>query len=107
MGRLDKTMSTLRRAAQLALAARDAESYNEIYKLTVELLQAKRMLEEASSMDTLAETMIFHLRRSAGLFLAAGNTEEFARIQNTIGHLQELYGVVKGAERKKHNDRTA
>jgi hypothetical protein len=58
-------------------------------------------------MDNLrdAENTIFDLRKKADLFLQAGNTGEFARIQNTISHLQELYGAVKGAERK-NNDRT-
>jgi hypothetical protein len=60
-------------------------------------------------MDTLraAENTIFDLRKRAALFLEAGNTEQFSRIQITIAHLQELYGAVKGAERKKDNDRTA
>jgi len=43
-----------------------------------------------------AENTIFDLRKKADLFLQAGNTEEFDRIQITIGHLQKIYGAVKG-----------
>jgi hypothetical protein len=59
-------------------------------------------------MDTLRDTehTIFDLRKKADLFLQAGNTEEFNRIQTTIGHLQELYGAVTGVERED-NERTA
>ena len=53
-----------------------------------------------------AESMIFNLRKKADLFLQAGDTDKFNRIQATIGHLQELYGAVKGAGRK-NDDRTA
>jgi hypothetical protein len=53
-----------------------------------------------------AESMIFNLRKKASLFLQAGDTDSFNRIQSTITHLQELYGAVKGAERKQ-NDRSA
>lgn len=43
-----------------------------------------------------AEAMIYDLRKKADLFLQAGDTEAFNRIQSTIAHLQELYGAVKG-----------
>ncbi len=49
-----------------------------------------------------AEAVIFDLRKKASLFLQAGDTDSFNRIQSTIAHLQELYGAVKGAERKDH-----
>lgn len=60
-------------------------------------------------MDSLrdAENTIFDLRKKAALFLRAGDTEEFNRIQTTISHLQKLYGATKGAERKDDNARTA
>jgi hypothetical protein len=53
-----------------------------------------------------AEAVIFDLRKKASLFLRAGDTETFNRIQSTIANLQELYGAVKGAE-GEHNGRTA
>jgi len=54
-----------------------------------------------------AESLIFDLRKRVALYLQAGNTDEVNRIQQTIAHLQEVYGAVKGAGRKKDNDRTA
>ncbi len=60
-------------------------------------------------MDTLpsVENIIFDLRKKADLYLKAWDIEAVNRILTTIAHLQELYGVTKGAERKKDNARTA
>ena len=58
-----------------------------------------------SERDT-AEAVLFDLRKKASLFLQAGDTETFNRIQATIANLQDIYGAVKGAERK-NNDRTS
>lgn len=53
-----------------------------------------------------AEATIFALRKRADLFLQAGDTEQFNRIQAEIVNLQKTTGAVKGAERKD-NARTA
>jgi hypothetical protein len=59
------------------------------------------------SLHDAAETLIFDLRKQAGLYLQSLDTEEVNRILTTIAHLQKLYGVTKGAERKENNARTA
>jgi hypothetical protein len=48
-----------------------------------------------SERDT-AEAVIFDLRKKASLFLQAGDTETFNRIQSTIANLQDIYGAMKG-----------
>ena len=54
-----------------------------------------------------AEAVIFDLRKRVALYLQAGNTDEVNRIQQTIAHLQEVYGAITGAGRKRDNDPTA
>ena len=51
-----------------------------------------------------AASMIFSLRKKSGLYLRAGDTEQFNRIQCTIAHLQRLYGCVQGQGEDKDND---
>jgi hypothetical protein len=53
-----------------------------------------------------AESLIFDLRKKGDLFLQAGDSDSFNRIQSTIATLQTIYGVVKGMKRGK-NERTA
>lgn len=59
------------------------------------------------SLHDAAETLVFDLRKRAGLHLQSLDVEAVNRILNTIATLQELYGVTKGAERKEDNARTA
>ena len=46
------------------------------------------------------ESMIFSLRRKEGLYLRAGDTAEVANIRQTIAHLQRIYGVTSGVNRR-------
>lgn len=54
-----------------------------------------------SERDT-AEAVIFDLRKKASLFLQAGDTETFNRIQSTIANLQDIYGAMKGMKGEKN-----
>lgn len=60
-------------------------------------------------MDNLrdAENKIFALRKKADLFLQAGDTAEFNRLQREISQLQQKHGATMGVERKRDNARTA
>lgn len=51
----------------------------------------------------LAEREIFNLRKKAGEFLRAGNTDEYNRILITIATLQETHKIYSGVERKMDN----
>jgi phage shock protein A len=52
-----------------------------------------------------AEREIFKLQKKAGLFLQAGDTEEYNRILTTIADLQKTTGATKGrGEEKDIND---
>jgi hypothetical protein len=53
-----------------------------------------------------AEQEIFELRKKADLYLQAGDTEEFNRIQTTISELQREHAVFSGVKRK-NDERTA
>ena len=50
-----------------------------------------------------AENMIFSLLRKAELFLRAGDTAEADEIRRTIAHLQRIYGVTSGVNRRDEN----
>ena len=54
-----------------------------------------------------AEQSIYDLRKKAGLYLQAGDTEEYNRILDTISNLQKTTGAVKGRGKEKDNDPTA
>lgn len=51
----------------------------------------------------IAETMIFSLQQRIGLYLRAGDTAEADRIRQTIAHLQSLYNVTSGIDRRNEN----
>jgi hypothetical protein len=55
----------------------------------------------------LIENEIFRLREKADSYLRAGDTDSFNHIQNTISHLQEVHGAVKGAKEREGDERTA
>ena len=50
-----------------------------------------------------AENMIFSLMRKVDLYLRAGDMAEVDKIQRTIAHLQRIYGVTSGVNRRDEN----
>lgn len=51
-----------------------------------------------------AEAVIFSLLQKASLYLRAGDAAEADAIKRTIAHLQSLYNVTSGINRRAENE---